>query len=94
MNVRIALATGGMVMGNGMLLGMWNEDDEVLTIRRANGQVYKVKGGPITSGGHQVFGVETVGNEIHVLTGPTNNQRPNRRVRFGDSGSYKGSRGL
>jgi hypothetical protein len=78
-------------MGNGMLLGMWNEADQTLTIRRPNGQIYKVKGGQITVGGQKVFGVETVGNEVHVLTAPSTNSRPDRRVKFGDSGSYKGS---
>jgi hypothetical protein len=48
----------------------------------------------ITSGSNKVFGVETVGNEVHVLTGPRGNRQPNRRVRFNDSGAYKGSNAL
>jgi hypothetical protein len=79
-----------------MLLGMWDQSGEVLTIRRTNGQTYRVKGTPITSGSHKVFGVETVGNEIHVLTGPNSNsnRQPNRRVKFSDSGMYKGCSAL
>jgi hypothetical protein len=77
-----------------MLLGLWNESTEKLTIRRSNGQQYHPSSTPILSGGHKVFGVETVGNEIHVLTGPKANRQPNRRVRFNDSGAYKGSAAL
>jgi len=32
-----------------------------------------------------------VGREIHVITGPKTNPKPNRRVKFNDSGSYKGT---
>jgi len=77
-----------------MLLGMWDEASQTLTIRRTNGQTYKVKASAITAGSHKVFGVETVGNEVHVLTAHNSNQRPNRRVVFNDSGTYKGSRGI
>jgi hypothetical protein len=77
-----------------MLLGMWDEASQTLTIRRPNGQTYKVKGTAITAGSHKVFGVETVGNEVHVLTAHNTNQRPNRRVVFNDSGTYRGSRSL
>jgi hypothetical protein len=75
----------------GTLLGMWNDASEELTIRRPNGQTYRVNGAQITSGGHKVFGVKTVGSEIHVLTGPKSNPQPNRRVKFSDSGTYKGN---
>lgn len=77
-----------------MLLGMWNEAANELTIRRTNGQTYRVKGTPITAGSHKVFGVETRGEEVHVLTGPKSNSRPNRRVKFNNSGTYKGSSAL
>jgi hypothetical protein len=75
------------------LLGMWDEGSKTLTIRRPNGQTYKVPGTSITQGGHRV-GVVTVGNEVHVLTAPGTNQRPSRRVKFTDSGMYKGSTGI
>ncbi|MBI1790534.1 MAG: type II toxin-antitoxin system RelE/ParE family toxin [Acidobacteria bacterium] len=42
----------------------------------------------------QGFGVEIVANEIQVLTGPRADRQPNRRVKFSDSGSDKGSTGL
>ena len=74
-----------------MLLGLWDEHQGVLYVRPSNGQQYSVRNSAITAGSHKVFGVETVGNEVHVLTGPRNNRQPNRRVRFNDSGMYKGS---
>ena len=76
------------------LYGLWDNHSETLTITRANGQKYKVNGRQILSGSHKVFGVETIGDQVHVLTGPTFNQGPNRRVKFDNSGSYKGSSAL
>lgn len=70
---------------------MWDDNEAVLTIRRPSGQSYKVRNAAITAGSHKVFGVETVGKEVHVLTGPRTNRQPIRRVRFSDSGAYKGS---
>ena len=77
-----------------MLLGTWDERSGELTIIRSNGQRYVRKQVSVTASSHKVFGVITVGNEVHVLTGPMNNQRPNRRVKFSDSNSYKGSTGI
>ena len=78
----------------GLLLGTGDEEKGVLTIRRPNGQLFPVRNSQITAGGHKVFGVETVGNEVHVLTGNRGNLQPSRRVRFNDSGTCKGSSGL
>ena len=77
-----------------MLLGTWNDRTGELTVDRGNGQKYVRKQPAVTAGGHKVFGIEVVGKEVHVLTGGRTNQRPNRRVIFSDSNSYKGSRGL
>ena len=66
----------------------------MLNIRRSNGQEYYVRNSAITTGSQKVFGVETVENEMHVLTGPRGNRRPTRRVRFNDCGAYKGSTAL
>lgn len=74
-----------------MLLGMWDEASQTLTVRRPNGAIYIADGRQIIAGGHQVLGVETVGNEVHVLTAPARNGRPARRVKFSDGGLYKGS---
>ena len=74
-----------------MLTGYWEENSETLVITRANGQTRKVKNRSITTGSHKVFGVETFGQEIHVLTGPKSNRSPSRRVKFNDSGGYIGS---
>jgi hypothetical protein len=43
-----------------MLIGMWDEGSETLTVRRSNGQTYQYTGASILSGSHKVFGVETV----------------------------------
>lgn len=80
--------------GETMLLGMWDEGSKTLTIRRANGVTYKVPGTYITPGGYRVMGVETLGNEVHVLTAPRMNPHPSRRVKISDSGMYKGSTGI
>jgi hypothetical protein len=77
-----------------MLLGRWEESSKTLVITRRSGQTYNVKNNSILAGGHVVYGVETVGKEVHVLTGPRTNKKPNRRVKFSDSGGYKGSSGL
>ena len=77
-----------------MLLGMWDESTRVLTITRPNGQRFSYNGSAILAGSHKVFGVETVGGEVHVLTGPNTNRSPNRRVIFSDSAGYRGSRAL
>jgi len=74
-----------------MLLGTWDERSGELTIIRDSGQKYVKKQPMVTAGSHKVFGVTTVGNEVHVLTGPKQNPKPNRRVKFSDANSYKGS---
>lgn len=90
-NDLVAFQIGQTWRAGALLTGCWEENSETLVITRANGQTRKVKNRAITSGSHKVFGVETVGREIHVLTGPKSNRRPNRRVKFNDSGVYKGS---
>ena len=77
-----------------MLLGMWDQSSRVLTITRPNGQRFSYNGSAILAGSHKVFGVETVGDDVHVLTGPNTNRQPNRRVIFSDSAVYKGSKEL
>ena len=81
-------------MENAVLIGSYNESTGVLTVIRSNGQTYTTKDRAILAGGHRVFGVETVGNEIHVLTAPSTNQRPSRRVKFNDAAICKGSSGF
>ncbi len=76
----------------GMLLGLWDESKETLIITRPNGQTYKVAGRQILAGGHKVFGVQTVGDQVHVLTAPRTNRRPSRRVILSDAGRYLGGK--
>ncbi len=74
------------------LLGMWDESSEELTINRLSlNQTIRVREAAILAGSNKVFGVVTVGEEVHVLTGPYNNSRPNTRVKFNASGMYRGS---
>ncbi len=51
----------------------------------------EVRGAAILPGSHKVFADETVVNEVYALTAPRGNQQPNRRVKFSDSGMYKGT---
>lgn len=75
-----------------ILIGSWDEHTKVLTINRETGERVEVKSSAITVGGHRVFGVQTVGKEVHVLTGPNNDNQPRRRVKFSSAGGYIGSR--
>lgn len=74
-----------------MLTGSWNESTGELTVDRCNGQRYVCKQPAIAYAG-RVFGVETVGREVHVLVGPRGNQRPNCRMRFSDANAYLGTK--
>ncbi len=59
-----------------MLLGLWDKVNQTLTIRRPSGVTYKADSRQILAGGHKVMGVETVGNEVHVLTPPRKTAEP------------------
>jgi hypothetical protein len=73
---------------------MYDESTKTLTVRRPNGQTYKHQSYMLPGGGNKVFGVVTVGQEVHVLVGPNNNSRPNTRIKFDQSATYKGSSGI
>lgn len=77
-----------------ILVGLWDTEAKELRIRRTNGQERKVRHSSITAGSHKVFGVETVDDEIHVLTGPRTNRQPTRRVMFSDAGVYRGMKSM
>ena len=78
----------------GILIGLWDDASQELRIRRRNGQERVIRHSSITAGSHKVFGVETVDDEVHVLTGPHNNRQPTRRVMFSEVGVYRGIRGM
>ena len=77
-----------------MLLALWDQGTKILTITVKNGQKFLYVGPAILAGSHKVFGIETVGSDVHVLTGPNSNRMPNRRVIFSDRAVYKGSKSV
>ena len=72
------------------LLAMYNECDHELDIRRSNGQKLRRRVNQIPPG-HQVFTVQTSGNDIWIFTGPRGSRQPTRRLRFTDTGVYRGN---
>jgi hypothetical protein len=74
-----------------MLLAVWNECRHELEIRRPSGQVFRVRANQVTAGGHVVFAVQTSGSEVWVLTGTRGARQPRWRVRYTDTGVYRGT---
>jgi hypothetical protein len=52
-----------------MMTAYWDEDREELDVRRPSGQVFRFSGRQAVAGGHEVFGVQVIDNEIWVFTG-------------------------
>ena len=52
-----------------MLTAFWDEDRQELEVRRPTGQVFRFSARQAVAGGHEVFGVQTDGNDVLVLTG-------------------------
>src|ERR1017187_2239638 len=46
------------------------------------------------AGGHEVFAVQINGNEVWVLTGASGSRRPTWKVRFTQTGTYRGTSAL
>jgi hypothetical protein len=77
-----------------MMTAHWDEDREELEVRRASGQVFRFAATQAVAGGHEVFGVQVVDNEIWVLTGASGAQRPTWKARYTQTGTYRGTSAL
>ena len=77
-----------------IMTAFWDEDREELEVRRPTGQVFRFSARQALAGGHEVFGVQTSGNEIWVLTGASGARRPTWKVRFTQTGTYRGTSAL
>ena len=73
------------------LLAFWDEERQEVQVRRPTGQVFRFSARQAEAGGHVVFAVETSGNEIWVLTGTRGARRPTWKVRFTQTGTYRGT---
>ena len=52
-----------------MLTAFWDDDRQQVQVRRPTGQVFQFSGRQAVAGGHEVFGVQVIDNEIWVFTG-------------------------
>ena len=77
-----------------MLTTFWDEDCEHLVVRRPSGQVFSFAARLAVAGGHEVFGVQVIDNEIWVLTGAAGSRRPTWKVRYTQTGTYRGTSAL
>jgi hypothetical protein len=77
-----------------LLTAFWDEDRKELEVRRPTGQVFRFSGRQAVAGGHEVFGVQVVGTEIWVLTGASGSRRPTWKVRYTQTGTYRGTSAL
>ena len=77
-----------------MMTAYWDEDREELVVRRPTGQVFTFAARQAVAGNHEVFGVQVVGTEIWVLTGASGSRRPTWKVRYTQTGTYRGTSAL
>ena len=70
----------------------WNRTQ--LIIKRKDGNTSKCKSANFTNGSYEVVACNVVGDNVHVLTKPKSNPKPNRYHIVNSSGVYKGSRGM
>src|ERR1017187_9854313 len=78
-----------------MLTAFWDDDRQEVQVRRpGTGQVFRFSGRQAVAGGHEVFGVQTDGTEVWVLTGASGSRRPTWKVRFTQTGTYRGASSL
>ena len=71
-----------------------NWDGTQLIIKRKDGNTSKCKSANFTNGSYEVVACNVVGDNVHVLTKPKSNPKPNRYHIVGYSGNYKGSKGM
>ena len=77
-----------------IMTAYWDEDCEHLVVRRPSGQVFSFAARQAVAGGHEVFGVQTDGNDVLVLTGASGSRRPTWKVRYTQTGTYRGTSAL
>ena len=77
-----------------IMTAYWDEDREQLVVRRPTGQSFTFSARQVLAGGHEVFGVQVIGTEIWVLTGAAGSRRPTWKVRFTQTGTYRGTSAL
>jgi hypothetical protein len=77
-----------------MMTAFWDEDRQELEVRRPSGQVFRFSARQAVAGGHEVFGVQTDGNDVWVLTGASGSRRPTWKARYTQTGSYRGTAAL
>jgi len=58
------------------------------------GRVFRLPARQVRVGNHEVFAVETNGNEFWVLTGSAGTRPPARNLRFTQTGTYRGNLAL
>ena len=51
-----------------MLTAFWDEDRQEIHVRRPTGQEFRFAARQALAGGHEVFGVQTDGNDVWVGT--------------------------
>ena len=77
-----------------IMTAYWDEDRQEIQLRRPTGQMFRFSGRQAVAGGHEVFGVQVVGTEILVLTGASGSRRPTWKVRYTQTGTYRGTSAL
>jgi hypothetical protein len=77
-----------------MLTAFWDDDRQQVQVRRPTGQVFRFSARQAVAGGHEVFGVQTDGNDVWVLTGAAGSRRPTWKVRYTQTGTYRGTSAL
>jgi hypothetical protein len=77
------------------MLAFWDEDRHEVEVRRPTGQVFRFSARQAVAGGHEVFAVQTNGkDEVWVLTGASGARRPTWKVRYTQTGTYRGTSAL
>src|ERR1019366_8102562 len=77
-----------------MLTAFWDEDRQELEVRRPTGQVFRFSVWQAVAGGHEVFGVQVNRSEVWVFAGASGSRRPTWKVRFTQTGTYRGTSAL
>jgi hypothetical protein len=77
-----------------IMTAFWDEDRQEVHVRRPTGQEFRFSARQAVAGGHEVFGVQTDDNDVLVLTGASGSRRPTWKVRFTQTGTYRGTSAL